>query len=260
MAGISGSLATHAEPRISEYTFADVLARAGSPARSEIRRYWSRFLDAGVDPCFGLAQFYAESAYGKLGWNLWADLHSWGNVLYENRTISECEKYEASNGFNYAKYPDWTAGVRDYVGLLGQYEEWSPDLRIGDITTIYGATAKWIAKVPGSEQHLAYLNIVLWRMGQYMTTTRTKGEMSIQAGQYATKRYRLRKGTPLYDEPGGLAYGTFRGTDTNVRWVGFHNNTSWGAIVIHTQHGSSVPGVAEDMVVWIANVHEEDLW
>lgn len=248
---------THAEPRITELTFASILAEKHSPAMFSVRDIWPILLDFGVDPSFALAVFWTESLYGTAGWA--TQTGSWGNQLFVNTTIGESTLYKASNGYEYAKYANWVDAVRDYCGLLAQYEEWATEANF--TSNIFYATAKWIGRPPGSADHIQYLHVVLWRMNQYDLRPPSKGDPMIQLepGTITKKKFLLRHDTPLYDRAGDASYGRYAGPDTRVRWLGFINNTSWGAVILHTQHGSSVLGVAEDASITIANARESDL-
>jgi hypothetical protein len=256
---ITGDSPTFAQPRISEFTFAEPLVGRSSPARFEIYKIWQIILDAGVDPSYALAQFWAESLYGTAGWATITG--SWGNILFPNTTITTATEYSASNGYHYAKYSNWPDAVHDYVGLLAQYRNLTGG-PAGDTSKIYWATAKWIGKQPGSPAHQEYLDVVLWRMNQYEASTQPKeGERMIFAGNsgITTKqRFLLRKGTAFSESPGAEPYSKYTGNDTKVRWLGRVNNTSWGAIVVKTQHASQ-DGTQHDLVVYVNGVKDADI-
>lgn len=255
---ITGDSPTHASARISEFILSEQLVNRHSPARFDIYRIWPIIAEAGVDPSFALAQFWAESLYGTAGWSTITG--SWGNILFPNTTIAESHEYHASNGFHYAAYDNWVDSVRDYVGLLGKYRDIQTPVT-GDTSKIYWATAKWIGKVPGSAFHLEYLGVVLWRIKQYDSARPKAGDRMIFAGESGintTTRYALKHGTPLYEAPGLPAYASYQGADTSVRWLGRSNNTTFGAIVINTSHGSP-SGTQADLVVYVGSVKDSQI-
>lgn len=253
---------THAPPRITELTFADALTetKAHSFIRpEEIDTIWKTFLQYGVDPSFALGQFWTESLFGTAGWNVWADprLFSWGNILWENTFVADVagvNKYAASNGFNYTRYPTWTTGVVDYCMLLNKYASSSPDSRYGDTTTIYGATAKWMAKTPGSDEHIRYLDVVLGRMNKYDSRPPFEGEMAIYGTGItytSNQRYAIKAGDRWYLKPGGAISYPFK-ADGQGYYLGQVNGTSWFAIRVVTAR-MSADGKSRPVIGYVPN-------
>lgn len=243
---------THAAPRITELSFANALTETSGRifvGNNEIGAIWSMLLSYGVDPSYALGQFWTESLYGTAGWNIWSEppMRSWGNILWSNCQMKDragVTSYAASNGYTYASYPNWTTGVEDYCLLLAQYATQHDDSRYGDTATIYGATAKWMGKLPGSEDHLRYLDVVLGRMDRYDSRPPFEGEMLINSGtqpdiQYTTnKRYAIKAGDRWYLKPGGSASYAFRKDGTAI-FEGQVMGTSWFAIRVMTTRFSN---------------------
>lgn len=238
-----GTWPTHAPPRITELTFANALIEGPKvfPGAYEIGAVWKQLVGSGIDPSFALGHFWVESLFGTAGWNIWSTpkLMSWGNILYPNCSVKDVAgvtEYSASNGFHYAAYPDWTTGVEDYCLLLGKYLDHAPDSKYGDTSTIYGATAKWTAKTPGSESHLKYLDIVLGRMTRYDIRPKWEGELAIYSPGtvYTTnRRYLVKPGDRWFTKPGGNASYMFK-AGGNSYFMGQVAGTSWCAIRVNT--------------------------
>lgn len=236
--------AVHGPPRITELTFANALSEGPRFFKGveETGTIWKTLLSYGVDPSFALGHFWVESLFGTAGWNIWADppLRSWGNILYVNSSLRDragVTEYKASNGYDYAAYPDWTTGVEDYCLLLGKYRDHSPDYRYGDTSIIKGATAKWMAKVPNSDQHLNYLEIVLSRMSRYDSRPDFEGDMfiSFASGMVYTssKRYEVKTGERWYPTAGGsVSYPI--ATGGKAVFLGQVHGSSWVAVQIRT--------------------------
>lgn len=256
-----GNWPTHAAPRITELTFANALLEGPHvfPGIDEVGLIWKVLGDGGVDPSFALGHFWVESLYGTAGWNIWATpkLHSWGNILYENTTIKGepgVVKYAASNGYNYTGYPDWTTGVRDYVGLIGKYRDQAPDQKYGDTSLIDNATAKWTSKTLTSEVHLNYLDIVLGRMTRYDIRPDWEGELAIYTPGtiYATnKRYAVHAGDRWHLKPGGSTSYAFKAASTAIS-LGQVAGTSWQAIRVLTAR-LSTDGVTRPVIGFLPN-------
>lgn len=253
---------THAAPRITELTLANALTETKArvfQGAEEHETIWTTLLQYGVDPSFALGQFWTESLYGTAGWNIWSEppMRSWGNVLYVNSHLhdrSGVTAYKASNGFTYTAYPDWTTGVEDYCMLLADYAKNHDDRRYGDTALVYGASAKWMAKVPGSEEHLRYLDVVLGRMNRYDARTPFEGDMAIYGTgiTYTTnKRYAVKTGDRWYLKPGGAVSYTFK-ADGSGYFLGQVNGTSWLAIRVMTARLSS-DGKARAVIGYLAN-------
>ncbi len=211
----------------------------------------------GVDPSFALGMFWRESSFGTAGWNLWADLKSWGNVLWVNcqvRDVPGVEEYKAANGFEYAKYPDWGTGAEDFCRLLDDYTRRGTDARYGDISLVYGATAKWAANPPGSDDHIAYVDNVVSRMNRYDTEPPQEGEMAISAAgvkMTTDASYWLAKGEPYYFVPGKAANGKFSfGTRPGayVPYFGRIAGTDWAAVYATT---SKLTGSMDPTIVYV---------
>lgn len=257
-----GSALTHSAPRITELTFADALSEGPRvfTGMSEIGSIWQVLIDAKVDPSFALGQFWVESLFGTAGWNIWSDppLHSWGNILYPNSTVRGTPgvgQYSASNGYHYTYYPDWTTGVRDYVGLLDQYAKSGVSTQYGDLRTIDGATAKWTAKDPDSTAHLNYLDIVLGRMARYDGRADWEGDTLLTTSgiTYNTnKRYAIKAGDRWYPKAGGATSYEFR-SDSTAIYLGEVSGTSWGAIRVITARFSS-DGKSKPVIGYIKGV------
>lgn len=262
-----GTWPTHAAPRITELTFANALIEndnrvfKGIP---EIGTIWNTLLQHGVDPSFALGQFWTESLFGTAGWNVWSEppLRSWGNILYVNSLIKDrpgVSRYDASNGFTYTVYPDWTTGAEDYCLLLEQYAKEHDDPRYGDTALIYGATAKWMADPPGSEGHLRYFDVVLGRMERYDIRPAFEGDMIIvQSAAIETPlqidtnmRYSVKAGDRWYVKPGGAESYAIR-KDRDVVFAGQVAGTSWFAIRLRTSRFSS-DETSDTAVVYMPN-------
>lgn len=256
---------THAAPRITELTFANALTETDGrifKGSEETGAIWNTLLKHGVDPSFALGQFWTESLYGTAGWNIWSEppMRSWGNVLYLNSSLRDdptVTSYPASNGYVYTSYPNWTKGVEDYCLLLEKYAKQTNDPRYGDTSRIYGATAKWMGKAPGTEEHLRYLDVVLGRMDRYDARPPFEGEMLINSGANAdikfstNKRYVIKSGDRWYLKPGGSVSYAFR-ADGDAIFFGQVQGTSWFAIRIMTTRFNDA-GKAEPVVGYMPN-------
>ncbi len=142
-----------ARPTLSEASFVDRLRAADSPALPAGPAIYRRLVRAGVNPSFALGIFHAESHSGTLGYAV--TTKNWGNVLYYHWVKRYgATRYAPGNGYTYAKFPTWRAGVRAYAALLNRY--WSHGYR--SVSTV---SARWLGTRTGSKRHLRYLtNIV----------------------------------------------------------------------------------------------------
>ena len=243
-----GSWPVHSGPRISELTFARALGEGPktSPATSESGAIYKTFLAHGIDPSFALGMFWVESLFGTAGWNIWSDpqLKSWGNVLWVNCQVKDVPgvgKYEASNNFDYAYYPSWEVGAEDFCRLLDDYRRQGTDSRYGDVSKVYGATAKWPANPPGSADHTKYLNIVLGRMNQYDLYKPQEGEMAVTANGLtptSNKKYYVEGGDRWYVMPGGTQSYAFR-KSAMLPYFGKVLGSNWVQVLVHTGRFSS---------------------
>jgi hypothetical protein len=142
-----------ARPTLNEASFVDRLRAVGSPALGAGPAIYEKLVGAGVNPAFALGTFQAESSSGTRGYAVITK--NWGNILFYKWTAAYgATPYAPGNGYTYAKFPTWRAGVRAYVALLNRY--WSDGYR-----TVRSASARWLGTRVGSDRHLRYLaNIV----------------------------------------------------------------------------------------------------
>ncbi len=99
-------------PSISFETFERFLRDNNSPALPEAASMYDTCVLEGCDPALALAFFEHESTLGKNGA---ANItHSIGNIRCS--AGYSCINTEGNGSFRY--YPNWTAGVRDWVLLL----------------------------------------------------------------------------------------------------------------------------------------------
>jgi hypothetical protein len=112
------------------------------------------------------------------------------------------------------------------------------------LSTIYGATARWIGKPPGSSGHLNYVNNIINDMIEYQFPNGgyNTGDDMIYAGpafDRATGRivqkYPVTVGMELYRSTSGDFLKKFNGTPGNAWFLGFPNNDpAWGSLFIGT--------------------------
>jgi hypothetical protein len=139
-----------AGPTLTETSFVDRLRAVGSPALSEGRSIYRTLVSGGVNPAFSLGTFHAESHSGTRGYA--TVTKNWGNILYYAWTADfGATRYAPGNGYTYAKFPSWLAGIRAYVDLLQRYDR-------SGYTTVSSASAHWLGTIEGSDRHLTYLN------------------------------------------------------------------------------------------------------
>ena len=142
-----------ARPTLSEASFVDRLRAVGSPALTPGPAIYRRLIRAGVNPAFALGMFHAESTSGTRGYAVITK--NWANILYYPWTKHYgATRYAPGNGYTYAKFPTWRAGVRAYTALLQRY--WRHGYR-----SVGTVSARWLGTHVGSKRHLRYLtNIV----------------------------------------------------------------------------------------------------
>lgn len=109
----SGLTIAVSEPRISRVEFTRVLASVSSPATPWSCELYSALLDEHVDPAVALAFFYHESQCGNLGICHDYDTKNWGNVRAP-ADASLGEVVAIPGRGNFAKYPTWVNGLRDW--------------------------------------------------------------------------------------------------------------------------------------------------
>lgn len=242
---------TLAPPRISYARFLGLLKSKNSPAVPEAQRIWDQFIAEGVDPSFALAQYRVESQYGTAGHA--EKTKSWGNMLYDSSlTILAApnenvptKTYSPGNGFTYAVYANHTTAAIDYARYLHNYAEER------NLPDIYGATAEWIGRVPGSSGHTSYVNIVINDMYEYEISDGEfyeVGDKMIYAGApfdkvtgKITQKYPVVDGkTVLYRGTDGTVLKTFSGKSGLAWFFGLvQGSKDWGLICIGTSIADS---------------------
>ena len=142
-----------ARPTLSEASFVDRLRAVGSPTLGSGSAIYRRLIRAGVNPGFAFGMFHAESESGTRGYAVITK--NWANILYYHWTKRYgATRYAPGNGYTYAKFPTWRAGVRAYTALLARY--WRHGYR-----SVSVVSARWLGTHTGSKRHLRYLtNIV----------------------------------------------------------------------------------------------------
>ena len=92
-----------------------------------------------MNPAFSLGTFHAESHSGTRGYA--TVTKNWGNILYYAWTADfGATRYAPGNGYTYAKFPSWLAGIRAYVDLLQRYDR-------SGYTTVSSASAHWLGTI-----------------------------------------------------------------------------------------------------------------
>ncbi len=146
-----------ARPTLSESSFVDRLRAVGSPTLPVGPAIYRRFLRTGVNPAFALGMFHAESQSGTRGYAVITK--NWANILYYHWTKRYgATRYAPGNGYTYAKFPTWRAGVRAYTALLARY--WRHGYR-----SVSKVSARWLGTHEGSKRHLRYLTNIVEAMG-----------------------------------------------------------------------------------------------
>jgi len=256
---INYSSPTLAPARITYARFLQLLNSKNSPAVPEAQDIWDHFREQGVDPSFALAQYRVESQYGTAGYA--KTTKSWGNMLYDkDLTIltipGPAGKYRpAGSGFTYAAYANHLDAAKDYARYLHDYAE------NRNLPHIYGATAEWIGKTPGSTGHISYVNTVISDMYEYEFKDGQfyeVGDKMIYAGTPFDKasgkivqKYPVVNGqTILYRGTDGSVLKTFKGTSGLAWFFGLvQGSKDWGLICIGTDLADS-----DATLVYIKNV------
>lgn len=240
---------TLAPPRISAIKFRQLLQSKNSPATAESSAIYSSLVNNGVDVSFALAQFRVESQYGTAGYA--KETGSWGNMLWDanlckhatgkiTKTTSDGSKY------TYATYDDYVDAVEDYSNYLHWY------ISQYSLTTLYGATARWIGKVPGSQYHLTYVDTIVNDMTDYEYDPGEFFEVGDKmiyggdafdrkTGQIVQKYPVVKDKTVLYKGTDGTVLKTYQGATSNGTTVPHawflgpvQGSWTWGIICIGT--------------------------
>ncbi len=237
---------THNTPRITKTKFISILKSKDSPAVAEASAVFDVLVAQGVDPSFALAQFRVESQYGTAGYA--KETGSWGNMLYDrNLTILSgppVTKTTSSGAkYTYATYDNYVDAVTDYCRYLAWYRD---EYGLEDI---YGATARWLGREPGSTGHENYVSIIISDMILYEHPEGSfyeSGDKMIYAGQsigvtngklngQLKLRYPINYGDSLYRGTNGDFLKKFTGTSGTAWFLGPVNGSwDWGAIIIGT--------------------------
>lgn len=243
---------THAAPRITYTRFYQLLKSKDSPALNDAQAMWNILIQNGVDPSFALAQFRVESQYGTAGYA--RETGSFGNMLYDKnltllsgppitKTTSSGAKY------TYATYDNYVDAVHDYCRYLEWYcEEYS-------LCDIYGATARWIGKEPGSSGHTSYVNTIISDMVSYENPPGTfyeAGDKMIYGGPSfdratakVVQKYPVTVGMPLYRGTNGDLLKKYSGAPGDAYFLGPVNGSwEWGVIGIGTS-------AADEDITWV---------
>jgi hypothetical protein len=227
---------THARPRIMAVKFKELLKTKDSPAVPESDAVFDILAEKNIDPSFALAQFRVESQYGTVGYAKLTG--SWGNMLEdEHLTLLASGWYAPGNGYTYASYSNYKYAITDYCRYLDWYLD---EYGLG---TIYGATARWIGKEPGSPGHTSYVNIIISDMIAYENPEGTfyeSGDKMIYTngslkGDRIIKRYLLSTGTVLYRGTNGDILKKYSGVTSKALWLGLVNGAKdWGMLMVKT--------------------------
>jgi hypothetical protein len=138
-----------AGPTLTRASFIDRLRAVNSPAYSSGSAIYTELLSKGVNPAFALGTFQAESASGTKGYA--RTTLNWGNMLYHSwQDVYGATPYAPGNGYTYAKFPSWLAGVRAFAHLVQIYDD-------AGYVTVSQASAHWLGTHEGSARHLQYL-------------------------------------------------------------------------------------------------------
>jgi hypothetical protein len=196
-------------PTLSRDSFVDRLRATGSPTLPWGERIYDLLVRRGVNPAFALGTFHAESGSGTLGYAV--TTLNWGNILYRSWTADYgAVPYSPGNGYTYAMFPSWLAGVSAYAHLVRVYDR-------SGYRTVSSASARWLGTRVGSTRHVRYLdNItavmsilpddVAPRMTALRVPWRARGTFSIrwQARDnlvVAGYQVRVRKGSGSWSAP-----------------------------------------------------------
>ncbi len=240
---------TLAAPRISAIKFRQLLQSKNSPAVPEATAVYANLVNNGVDVSFALAQFRVESQYGTAGFA--KETGSWGNMLWDSNlclhakpigtnTVPYVTKTTSSGAkYTYATYTSYVDAVEDYSNYLHWY------ITKYNLTTIYGATARWIGKIPGSTFHISYVNTVINDMTDYEYDPGEffeVGDKMIYGGPAfdrntgrIVQKYPIANGTTLYKGTDGTILKTYSGATGNAWYLGLaQGSKTWGVICIGT--------------------------
>lgn len=232
---------THTAPRITQDKFASLLKAKNSPAYDEAHAIYDELVLQNVDPSFMLAQYRVESQMGTAGWAV--QTQSIGNMLWDaNLCLNAVGQFAATNGYTYAKYLNQLSATKDYCNYLAWYRD-----HYG-LTTIYGATARWIGKTPGSQFHLIYLDTIINDMTKFEFEPGDfyeVGDRMIYGGPSFDKttgrivqKYPVVEGkTILYKGTDGTVLKTYQGPSSDAWFLGpVQGSWSWGVICIGTPY------------------------
>lgn len=247
---------TLAPPRITKEKFKSLLKTKNSPAVPESDIVYQTLQLSAVDVSFALAQFRVESQYGTAGYA--KETGSWGNMLWDpiltTHASGKLTKTTSSGAqYTYATYANYHNAIIDYCTYIHWYiSEYGLD-------TIYGATARWIGKNPGSSGHQSYVTAIINDMIEYEypqggyesgdemiyfgpSLDRNKGQLTL--------KYPVSSGLQLYRGANeSFPLKEYSGTAGKAWWIGFVNGgKAWGAIVI----GTTVAD-ADATIVYIKN-------
>jgi hypothetical protein len=138
-----------AGPTLTKASFIDRLRAVSSPAYASGSAIYDELIRTGVNPAFSLGLYQAESSSGTKGYAV--TTLNWGNMLYHSwQTAYGAVPYAPGNGYTYAKFPSWLAGVRAFAHLVGLYDA-------AGYVTVSEASAHWLGTLEGSTRHLRYL-------------------------------------------------------------------------------------------------------
>lgn len=138
-----------AGPTLTKASFIDRLRAVGSPAYPSGSAIYDELVRTGVNPAFALGLYHAESSSGTRGYAV--TTLNWGNMLYHSwQDVYGAVPYAPGNGYTYARFPSWLAGVQAFAHLVGVYDD-------AGYVTVSEASAHWLGTHEGSARHLTYL-------------------------------------------------------------------------------------------------------
>ena len=157
----SGSSKLFASTTLTETQFRTILSKRSSPALSSASAIYRALRARGFDPEIFLAQFAAESSYGRLGWCRIGNLRNPGNILFYAWTRDGFRaiawKPRPDYRYTYSKFPSWDLGTRAYVALMSTY-------RSRGFDTLWEMSARWLGATPGTTRHTNYLGNILFAL------------------------------------------------------------------------------------------------
>jgi hypothetical protein len=173
-------------------------------------------------------------------------------MLFDNYlTTHNVGTYAPGNGYTYATYSNYLNAIKDYVVYIHHY------IDIYNLSTIYGATARWIGKTPGSSGHLSYVNIIVndmieyeYPQGGYETGDDMifSGASIVKSTGRLKQRYPITNGMELYRSTDGSFLKKFSGVGGNAWFLGPINGywpangiAEWGAVLIGVGGGLGDP-------------------